>query len=284
MGPYIAQQIDAIESERSGKSTNSPRDDILTWLITDAVRRKEPRKGLVDRITCRVFVAVFAAIETTTMTVSNVLLDLCSSDPTMQVWEGLAEEGSRVLSQPLDLANINSLARADSALKETLRLRTSIKALATQVTSTDGINIAGHDVKLPYGSRISISAWGVHHDEDIYASPYTFDAFRFSRPREAVQNDCTKPSDTESENAHLMVSANEYYLPFGLGRHSCPGRFFAAVEMKLFLAYLASHYDLRLAGARPEFVSIGHFPIPPMKGKLMIRRRTAPSGPGAAIL
>lgn len=276
LGPYVKLHVEEALKNKTltGEAEPLPREDILTWLIADSMRRKESGEGLADRITCRVFIAAFAAIETTTLTVSNALFDLCASDPSSRVWDDLAEEGCRILSEPqLTLNAVNNLARADSALKETLRLRTSIKALSTQVTSADGISLDGFDIQLSQGSRLAVSAWGIHHNEDLYPNASQYDAFRFSRPREKKQGIATTIADVDGSKAHLMVSANENYLPFGLGRHSCPGRHFAAVESKLFLAYLASHYDLQLAGQAPSFTSVGHFPIPPLKGKLMIRRK-----------
>ncbi len=35
-------------------------------------------------------------------------------------------------------------------------------------------------------------------------------------------------------------------MPFGFGRHACPGRFFAANEIKLVLAQLLLNYDMKL--------------------------------------
>ncbi|RHZ54273.1 hypothetical protein CDV55_104799 [Aspergillus turcosus] len=273
--PYIEQQIDVLQNDMIRGQKTVHRNDILTWVIADALRRNEPRKGLVDRICCRVFTVIFAAIETTTLTMSNTVLDLCASDPSLQVWEGLAEEGHRMFSSCAgnapDQALVNSLVRADSALKETLRLRTSIKALAMQVTAPGGITLNGGNLRLPQGSRLSVSSWGIHHDEEIYPSASTFDAFRFSRPREGGET--ADAATNDNDNKHLMVSVSETYLPFGMGRHSCPGRYFAAIELKLFLAYLAVNYDIKLADERPAFVSIGHFPMPPLNGKLVIRRR-----------
>ena len=299
LGPYIEHRLNlATQQSRTAHLLSAdnakdapeplPRDDVLTWLINDAVKRNEDRKGLVDRIACRVFVAVFAATETTTMTISHALLDLCASPPSQKVWEGLEEEGQAIFSAaaPLDLARINAgLPRADSALKETLRLRTSIKALATEVTAPQGLDIKGHDVHLPRGSRLSVSAWGIHRDPEVYgANADEYDAFRFARDNEQRPQDGANGTTNGGMDAgsgsgsggkvNLMVTATENYLPFGMGRHSCPGRYFAAVEGKLFLAYLAVNYDLKLAAAgRPQFVSIGHFPIPPVNGRLMVRRK-----------
>lgn len=274
--PYVKQQLAVIEKEMEMGKNSVSREDILNWLIVDALRKKESKEGLVDRICCRIFVTVFASMETTTMTMSNALFDISSSAPGLQQWEGLCDEGSRMFSScdggNPDFAKVNGLIRADSALKETLRLRTSIKALATQVMTPDGIVLEGSKTKLPLGSRIAVSAWGIHHDEEFYPNASMYDAFRFSRPQEESSVSSIGGSK-DNENRYGMVSASETYLPFGMGRHSCPGRYFAAVELKLFLAYLAVNYDMNLVGDRPKFVSVGHFPLPPMTAKLMVRRK-----------
>ena len=49
-----------------------------------------------------------------------------------------------------------------------------------------------------------------------------------------------------------FVSVNPLNLLFGYGRHACPGRFFAANEIKMFLATTLQMYDVRLAGGATE--------------------------------
>ncbi|KAM0417259.1 hypothetical protein ACHAPT_012770 [Fusarium lateritium] len=273
LGPYVEQRIAAVKNDIAQGSKSLPREDVMTWHIEEALRKKEPEEGFADRIACRAFATVFAALESTTLTMTHALFNLCATDDPKQVWEALEEEGRRAFSTQVDQVSVNSLGRTDSAVKETLRLHTAIKALSVQVMASNGVSLEDHDLKLPQGSRVSVSAWGIHHDEDIYPNAYTFDPFRFSRPHEnsAVADD--------KKDAHLLVSPSEDYLPFGFGRHACPGRYFAAVETKLFLAYLAVHYDFKQVHERPGFVSLGHLPTPPIKGKLIIRRKGDEHGP-----
>ncbi|RSL68712.1 hypothetical protein CEP54_002755 [Fusarium duplospermum] len=265
--PYLKQRIEAVRNDVAQGSKSLPRDDVMTWHIEEALRKKEPEEGLEDQIACRAFATMFAALESTTLTMTHALFNLCATDDPKETWEALAEEGRQVFSSEVDQASVNSLSRADSAVKETLRLNTAIKALSVQVMVADGVSLDQHNLKLPQGSRVSVSAWGIHHDEDIYPNAYTFDAFRFSRPHE----NGTLAED--KKEAHLLVSPSEDYLAFGFGRHACPGRYFAAVETKLFLAYMAVHYDLKQVHKRPGFVTFGHLPTPPIKGRLKIRRK-----------
>ncbi|KAG6887515.1 hypothetical protein C0995_014711 [Termitomyces sp. Mi166 len=71
-----------------------------------------------------------------------------------------------------------------------------------------------------------------------YTDANTFDGFRFSSIREAAEGfDAIR---------HQMVHTTPEYVTFGHGRHSCPGRFFAANELKLALAHIVLYYDVKL--------------------------------------
>ncbi|KAK8030950.1 ent-kaurene oxidase [Apiospora arundinis] len=41
-------------------------------------------------------------------------------------------------------------------------------------------------------------------------------------------------------------------MAFGYGKHACPGRFFAANEIKLILAHILLQYDLRMPDGATE--------------------------------
>ncbi|KAJ3544367.1 hypothetical protein NM208_g3089 [Fusarium decemcellulare] len=176
LGPHIEQEIAAVDA---GMLEDIQHDNVLTWHIQEALRKKESRDGLADVIACRIFATMFAALESTTLTMTHALFNLCGSDPSQQVWKALEEEGRKVLSTKVDQASVNDLQYADSAIKETLRLHTAIKALSVQVMQPGGLTLQDYKVHLPQGSRVSVSVWGIHHDEDIYPHAYTYDAFRF---------------------------------------------------------------------------------------------------------
>ena len=42
------------------------------------------------------------------------------------------------------------------------------------------------------------------------------------------------------------MSVTKENMSFGFGRHACPGRFFAANEMKLIMARLLLDYDIKM--------------------------------------
>lgn len=66
------------------------------------------------------------------------------------------------------------------------------------------------------------------YNPQTYPDPETFDPYRFVRMRGQTGQD---------KSAHL-VSIGPSFLGFGLGEHACPGRFFAANEVKVGLTHL----------------------------------------------
>ncbi|KAF9477848.1 cytochrome P450 [Pholiota conissans] len=83
---------------------------------------------------------------------------------------------------------------------------------------------------IPAGSDIFSNAYGIHYDEKLYPSAHAFDGFRYVQEDAAKQAQFTKPGLD--------------YVPFGYGKHACPGRFTAAYQMKTMLAYLIATYDI----------------------------------------
>ena len=265
LGPYIERRIMEVES---GFCKGQPQNDVMTWHIEEALRKKEPRELMPQLIASRVFATTMAALEAITLTVTHTLFCVASSNSSAQIWSALEEEAKPVLStMPINQDVIDKLHFADAAIKEGLRLQTALKALTVQVMQPSGLTIKDTGVHLPQGARISVSAWGIHHDEDIYPDAYTYDAFRF-----APQNGGASISQGGNDE-HLMTTPSEKYLSFGFGKHVCPGRHLAAAVTKLFLAHIAVNYDLEPLKKNPGLLIIGHLPTPPTKAKLKMRRK-----------
>lgn len=74
-------------------------------------------------------------------------------------------------------------------------------------------------------------------DADVYEKPAEFDGARFLKLRQ---------QGGKWESAASVVSTNSDHFVFGLGKYVCPGRFFAAAEVKTALAVILSNYDVRL--------------------------------------
>lgn len=86
-------------------------------------------------------------------------------------------------------------------------------------------------------------------------------------------------SDMRAKDAgslkHQMVATNSTLLHFGHGRHACPGRFFAAYELKGMLAHLLLEYDVRFKEGerRPPNMEFGPTIVPPQVQLKFKKRR-----------
>ncbi|KAF7378406.1 Cytochrome P450 monooxygenase 51 [Mycena sanguinolenta] len=142
---------------------------------------------------------------------------------------------------------MDQLVKMDSFLKENARTAPSgaiglVRLVTKDFSFSDGTTV-------PAGTLLAVPIFAEHHDEVNYSNAEVFDPFRFSRMRE---------QDGE-ENKHQMVTPTLEYMTFGLGRHACPGRFFAMNEQKLILSHIIMTYDFKLRdGVRPpdEWIAV----------------------------
>jgi len=122
--------------------------------------------------------------------------------------------------------------------------------------------------EVPAGANVSVSISHTHLNPNYYEDPSKFDGFRFSRMKDEAE------AKGSPDKKFDMVATNLQFLAFGHGRHACPGRFFAAAELKMMLAYIVITYDLKLAnGVRPPDVFILHTCLPNPTAEILFRRR-----------
>lgn len=135
----------------------------------------------------------------------------------------------------------------------------------------------------------------IHCDEAYYPSATTYDAFRFSRAYEKSNGITSKVNGSTAEQSDPptkfqeredladrkhqqqqripLTRGGDTFLAFGTGKHSCPGRFFAAHEMKLMLAYLVQHYDVEYMPKRPAQSHFMEVKMPAKSTIIRIRKR-----------
>ena len=119
---------------------------------------------------------------------------------------------------------------------------------------------------IPRGTFLNVAAHDAHFDADTYADPTKFDGFRFVKlKRQAVGNE---------KHFDLTTTTTEF-LNFGFGVHVCPGRFFAANEMKLIFAHTVLNYDIKFenGGVRPPNKNLKTSCMPDPTIKLLFRKR-----------
>ncbi|KAI0778803.1 cytochrome P450 [Trametes elegans] len=256
LGPVISQRRAMMEKWKTNDWSDKP-NDFLQWIMDMEVTKGNSDKSIAERV----MIMNFAAIHTSSNSISHVFHRLADHPECIQP---LREEIQTVIAdEGWTKAAMGKMWKLDSVLKEAQRYDgiglVSMPRLALQdVTLHDGTFI-------PRGTSIVVASAGAHHDDNYYANASVFDPFRFSRMRE-LDGESTK---------HQFVNTSPTYLTFGHGKHACPGRFFAANEIKSLLAFILLNYDFKKLNDDDQW-PVDHWGfniIPAESGKLLFRRR-----------
>lgn len=283
LAPEIKHRLTEIErhaTDPEKKADESEPNDFLQWQIRYAQEKLPPSELSPHIIAGRLLALNFAAIHTSTFSITNMIFDIISTDPTLDYVGQLRAEAESILAEDNGAWTKRGLSRMykiDSALRESLRVRSFLSSgLVRKVTAKEGITTPD-GIHCPYGSSVAIPAIGIHNDESIYPNADQFQPFRYVDARDSViANTETGKYGTEDmikKANYGLVSTSADYQPFGHGRHACPGRFFAANELKLLLAYMVLNYDIQMLKTRPEGRWVGPTVLPPMKATIKVRRR-----------
>ncbi|KAL0062050.1 hypothetical protein AAF712_011128 [Marasmius tenuissimus] len=272
--PLVEQRIADMTRKLNDKTFDyEAPDELLTWMIQESFKRSTESERSAYSLAYRLLLLNFAAVSTSTIGGANAVLDVLATDPSDEVLITLREEAERVLAEHGGVwtkAAVNKLHRMDSTLRESARFSgVGGTGLARRVRSEEGVllPIDGQDGKkvwVPKGATVGVAQAGIHFDERYYGENASkFDAFRFSRPKE-------DGSATTNED---LVTTSPNFLAFSHGVHACPGRFFAANQLKLIMANLVLNYDVQPLPSRPANTPLGDVMIPPIRATMKIKRR-----------
>ena len=248
----VRNVVNAEIERRAREDDEVEYHDAITWSQEIAGNDKTVDHGAIQ------LAFAMAALHTTSEALRQVLLDICQHS---ELVEPLRNEIEKVVSTSsgLTLAALANLHLLDSVMKESQRLSppaiVGLERLVVRDTHLpDG-------TLLPRGSIIAVDSsdmWSpkVHSDPDV------FDGYRFFRMREAGDGSTSFVSSTKEHNV------------FGGGRHICPGRFLASVEIKLCLVHILLKYDVRLAeGCVPKTIKNGLFQMVDPMARVEVKKR-----------
>ncbi|KAF2179245.1 cytochrome P450 [Zopfia rhizophila CBS 207.26] len=265
--PVIKSKIELLKAQEKGKhlSPDIPAEDarMMKWLIEKYHRNAngtiDPSLLIRDHLTL-----CFAAIHITTIVATHIVFDLAAHT---QYAEPLRAEISRELQASPDgtltAKGVANLTLLDSFCKESSRINPAGMVAFLRMTHR-AVTLPTNHV-IPANTLIAVCHPRFNHNLSDFPEADKFDGYRFSKLR-------TQGAD----EARLQLAGMSMdSLTFGYGVHGCPGRLFASVVVKLIVAHLLMHFDVRLEGdsaVRPE--NIFHdFMIMPPKAGIQIKRR-----------
>ncbi|KAJ6555170.1 cytochrome P450 [Mycena vulgaris] len=241
-----------------GADAGAPPNDLISWLLEHATGDERT----VDNLIQRILMINFVAIHTTSNSFTQALYHLALSP---EYVTPLREEvEAAVRDEGWSKAAMGKCSKLDSFLRESQRFNgVSAINMNRMVVNPAGFTLSD-GTHLPVGSYVAAATYATHHDEAHYENAEVFDGFRFARMR------------TEGDPGKFqMVTPDTTYISFGLGRHACPGRFFAVTELKMMMAHILENYDVKLeqAGVRPPSEWFGTTGGANRTAKVLFRKR-----------
>ena len=172
--------------------------------------------------------------------------------------------------------------KLDSCFRESQRVNSFVTlGLGRRVVGKDGVTTP-EGLHIPRGNQVCVPGYAMHHDPEVYEAPDEFRPFRFSDMRKVTEGNGAAAEDKEAAQASYLSRARKQwatttndFLGFGHGRGACPGRFFAAAELKLMLAHLVLNYDFEIMEKRPRNMWFALNRVPPMEQTIRVKRRAA---------
>ncbi|MCO5575972.1 hypothetical protein L7F22_029779 [Adiantum nelumboides] len=212
-----------IEEHKKLISLNPPSNDEKCGIdhVLDAQKNGEINEDNVLYIVENINVA---AIETTLWSIEWGLAELVNN-PDIQ--SKLRDELITVLGEgvPITEPDMSRLPYLHAVVKETMRLHMSIPLLVPHMNLQQA-KLGGYDI--PAESKILVNAWYLANNPEWWEKPEVFDPQRFLGADQKVE-----------------ANGNDFrFLPFGVGRRSCPGIILAMPIVSLVLGRLVQSFQL----------------------------------------
>nr|ABR18390.1 unknown [Picea sitchensis] len=165
-----------------------------------------------------------AAIETTLWSMEWAIAELVNHQ---DIQNKVRAELEAVLGHGVQITEPDTtrLPYLQAVVKETLRLRMAIPLLVPHMNLHDA-KLGGYDI--PAESKILVNAWWLANNPENWKNPQEFRPERFFE-----------------EEKNTEANGNDFkFLPFGVGRRSCPGIILALPLLALSIGRLVQNFHL----------------------------------------
>ncbi|KAI5861410.1 putative cytochrome P450 [Durotheca rogersii] len=211
----------------------SPHNDMIQWMQERA--RKTGDKSFNNKELANLqMLTATAAIHTTRLAIIHALYDLAARPEYVEPLRQEILEVTKDSKGVLQKQHLTQMRKLDSFMKESQRhsppsVATFQRKAMIPITLSNGFHI-------PAGTIVQCNTNILDEAPTDWGDPHAFDGFRFYRLR---------GRSAEDVNRFQFSSTTYDSMQFGFGRDACPGRFFASNQIKIILAYILSHYDIR---------------------------------------
>lgn len=249
---YVRNMMSRARERMRDEPSESPRHLLEAMLMM----RDAPESDVTDdQVAANVLTLLLAGEDTTANSIAWTLLYV-ATDPALQ--QRLFDSSRDVLGSASvcpDFASLKQLDLFEALCTETGRLRPV--AAVNSFEPMEDVCLA--DLMLPAGTKMFFLNRPATIDARHFSNPLQFDPDRWL-------HDGNRPRTTHDSRA---------YLQFGAGPRVCPGRYLAAVEMRLVLSMLMANFSIRMAVDPDTIREVSAFTMVPSAMPVQLGARTA---------
>ncbi|KAL8923013.1 MAG: hypothetical protein Q9208_004825 [Pyrenodesmia sp. 3 TL-2023] len=239
----------------SDESAEKP-EDVIQWMMELA----KGDESDAENIATRYIYAVLGSLFSVSGAIKDTLYEISArpgyaASLREEIGAALAEDGGWRKGTP------GKLPKLDSFMREVQRVNPPgaigfKRVVLTPLTLSDGL-------RLPKNTYICVPTTS-HLDTDV-ASPGSFDGYRYLPSTRSLFH-----------RPHHFTATSPSHLHFGHGRYACPGRFFAAAEIKAVVARIVMGYDMKFPDkqGRPRNLTILEISYQDPKARVMVKERS----------
>ncbi|KFB39402.1 hypothetical protein ZHAS_00006839 [Anopheles sinensis] len=177
----------------------------------------------LDEIAAQAFIFFTAGFETSSSAMTYTLYEMALNEEVQRKARDCVMDALEKHDGSMTYESFKNMLYLDQCIYETLRKYPPVAILERTVAKP--YKIPDTNVTLHRGMKIMIPAYAIHHDEEFYPDPSTYDPGRFTPDRMARRDPCA-------------------YLPFGEGPRICIGLRFGMMQARIGLALLLKHFKV----------------------------------------
>lgn len=200
-------------------------NDMMQWIIDAATQKEDPRELEPANIAGKMVLFNVFATSTTSIMSGLILFNLLSYKNAPSLLAELSSEARQIMpTLSSDATKIRNMVKLDSVIRETLRWAPmGGQGLIREVVKPGGLETPD-GTYLPQGTQVATIITRMQRDVEkngnIFGEPADeYDPLRHYRAAIAAQE-----GGSLEEKQRIAVQINEEFLPFGLGKHACPGK------------------------------------------------------------
>ena len=213
--------VDELIAQRRAQRAPPSDGDMLGLLLAARDAEDVTDRLSNSEVADQVMLFLLAGHDTTAVTLACTLVQLAQSAGWQEI---LREEVDAALAgHPPSAADVDQLAWTGRAIREAMRMYPAAHGMARS-TRHDEI-LGGY--RIPAGSWIEVSPWGVHHSPAVWEDPDRFDPRRFN----------VQPGQFPGGHRYA-------WFPFGAGPRACIGMQIATLEVQIVIATILQAFTI----------------------------------------